>query len=355
MSTQANHFRIGMFVIVAVALLFIGIVTFGGLEIIPQPTITIETYVNESIKGLQVGSKVRLMGVPIGTVEEMEFAGEIYELSEDMDLAYGEWIVLRMKIDVSEYSRSNPDSQLDRLNRRVERGLRFRVTSAGITGGQFIQAEYVDPEKHPPFAPPWAPEYPYVPSAGGVFAEITESIQTLTGKLEELDIQRIQDGLTNLMEHADQAILDAEMKVLSGEIQAILGNVKSISGGPEMKKSLANVEQITKDGAGMVAGLREDMESARVERIMANLDESADNINQTMKRLPGAMDQLNSSLAKLDRFMTGETTDLEATLMELRLVMVNLREITDIAKRYPASLLLGKEPTMQTPSGEKKK
>lgn len=62
MSAQANYFKLGIFVIVAVTLLCAGVVVLGGAKLFER-TFVIETYMTESVEGIAKGSAVKYRGI----------------------------------------------------------------------------------------------------------------------------------------------------------------------------------------------------------------------------------------------------------------------------------------------------
>ena len=74
---ETNYFRIGSFVIVGLALLIMALIIFGSGKLF-QKTTYIETYFNESVQGLSVGSLVKYRGMEIGYVKEINFVSQIY-------------------------------------------------------------------------------------------------------------------------------------------------------------------------------------------------------------------------------------------------------------------------------------
>ena len=62
------------------------------------------------------------------------------------------------------------------LPKEVERGLRTRLTSQGVTGTAYIEVDYLDPAKYPPLPIDWVPEHPYIPSAPSVLSRIVNSV-----------------------------------------------------------------------------------------------------------------------------------------------------------------------------------
>ena len=78
MSEKASQFRIGIFVILGVAIVLAGLFLFG-IRSAFQPTYMFETYTTGDVEGLSVGSVVKLRGVAVGKVTEIGFSWNMYE------------------------------------------------------------------------------------------------------------------------------------------------------------------------------------------------------------------------------------------------------------------------------------
>src|SRR5215475_6018034 len=70
MAEEAKYRRLGVFVFAALALLVGALFLLGGRSLF-EPTYTFETYFNDSVAGLEIGSPVRFRGVPLGQVTEI--------------------------------------------------------------------------------------------------------------------------------------------------------------------------------------------------------------------------------------------------------------------------------------------
>ena len=70
MDEGQNYRRLGLFVLVTLALLAGILFVLGGRSLF-QPTFTFETYFNESVAGLEIGAPVQFRGVPLGQVTEI--------------------------------------------------------------------------------------------------------------------------------------------------------------------------------------------------------------------------------------------------------------------------------------------
>ena len=72
MSQQPRYFRIGLFIVIALAILAAALIAFGAGQFF-RPRIYIETYVNASVQGVDIGSPVKFRGVQIGRVSAISW------------------------------------------------------------------------------------------------------------------------------------------------------------------------------------------------------------------------------------------------------------------------------------------
>jgi phospholipid/cholesterol/gamma-HCH transport system substrate-binding protein len=74
---KLSYFKIGVFVISAIVIGVIGVVVLGAGAIFQKRSL-IETYIDESVQGLDVGSPVKFRGVPVGRVEQISLTSAEY-------------------------------------------------------------------------------------------------------------------------------------------------------------------------------------------------------------------------------------------------------------------------------------
>src|SRR3954471_16580956 len=70
MKTKVSPAVVGVFVIGAFALLIIALLTFGGVNLFAKPQ-RFRVFFDESVQGLTLGSPVKLRGVPVGRVVDL--------------------------------------------------------------------------------------------------------------------------------------------------------------------------------------------------------------------------------------------------------------------------------------------
>ena len=130
-----SYFKIGIFVISAVVIGIIGVVVLGVGTIFQKKSI-VETYIDESVQGLDVGSPVKFRGVPVGRVEQISLTSAEYSTRR-------EYVVVRMSIssNMFQFPVNNPTSaQLKEARSRLShshRAARFdrsRLFGSGLPG-----------------------------------------------------------------------------------------------------------------------------------------------------------------------------------------------------------------------------
>src|SRR3990167_115369 len=76
---EAHYFKIGLFVLSGIVLL-VGLVVFFNTASMFKKQVLIETYFNESVQGLSIGSPVKYRGITVGHVKKISFVSHIYRL-----------------------------------------------------------------------------------------------------------------------------------------------------------------------------------------------------------------------------------------------------------------------------------
>lgn len=283
MGTKPNYFKVGLFVVVAMALVVIVTVVWGA-GLFNQDKIYFETYFDTNVTGLDIGAPVELRGVMIGKVERIEFAGSVYDTKKVSGGAAEDAYYVRVLCSMDRGTAQNGVGDVTGEQRDIytenliERGLRLRLASNILTGQAFLDGTFVDPERFEPLEFSWEPHYTYIPSAPGEFSTMKDSVDRILFKLEEIDVEAITGNINNLLM----------------ELRQIL------------KKTDASGETVS----------------------LAQILQRLDNI-----------------LEKVDRKVADKSTDIDRIMKNLREVSDDLKELTTRLKDRPSELLFTKPPT----------
>lgn len=308
MSAETHYFRVGLFVFVGFAVIAATAVVLGGRGLFTREVL-METYFDEPVTGLEIGSPVRFRGVRVGTVSQIGFADDFFDLGPEDAARLRNLVVVRMKIVPSEGDTLSqaPEEAARGIAALVAEGLRFRISSSGLTGTSFVQGDLLDPARHPPMDVPWTPRILYVPSSPSTMAAITSAADRLAAQLAETDIASLVDNLDRLVQNLDRAVVALNVDRLEGEARSLLA---------ELRGTNRKLAQAVDDS--QIAALSADAQASLVE--------------------------LRGTLAQVRRLVDGSEYDLAASLENLRVTSENLREVSDTARSYPSWLLLGEPP-----------
>lgn len=344
MSAQVHYFRIGAFVITGVLLGLAAIIVFGAVQLKERPSVVGETYLSESVQGLEVGSSVKMKGVDLGKVDEIGFVSAEYPLSEEQEMEYGSLVFVRFTVHPEALERFTTAKFEEIVKVRVDRGMRVRLASQGITGIKYLDVDMLDPGRFPPLQPVWTPRNIYIPAAPGTFKEIMDSVGELTQKLGSLSLEKLVTDIQGLVASVRDAIAAAHIDQIGAGATQVLGDMHGILRGQEFQATLANLRDTTETSRQVLAKLDRLVDSEAVQGSVANLHEATVSMKEALERVQG-------TIGRLDTLLSASRPDMEDLMSELRVTIRNLRELTDVAKRYPSSLVFGEKPKESDPTG----
>lgn len=300
METKANYVLIGAFTIIAT--LFLLLFALWAAKYSSEKSWREYAVIfNEPVTGLSEGSTVQYNGISVGTVKLLRLA------PDDPRRVIAQ---LRLQADAP-----------------IKADTRAKLSLTGITGSPIIQLTGGSPGS---------------PALADVDRREIPVIQT-----EASALQNIADTANRLVARLDQ--------VLSDE------NVKRVS------NTLSNIEAMT----GSIADQREDLRALIVNarKSSEQLSATLDTTNQAVKnvdrelvaKLPGLIAKLDSTLTRLDSAANGANgilndnraaissfandglAQLGPTLAELRVLVRDLRRISDRVDSNPTRYLLGRD------------
>ena len=346
MSLKANYFKLGLFVIGAVISGVIVLVIVGSGRWF-QPKVTIESYFNESVQGLDIGSRLKYRGVSIGQVTRIGFTYTKYQQDRPMNQR-ARYVLVEAQIEPRQLGgRAAAGDITNPVNAQMEidKGLRMRLAPQGITGTSYLEIDYVEPI--PTILPiDWTPDNIYIPSAPSTFTTVVNSAVDILDKLQRVDIEQIAGNLNKLLVTANARVDTLDTKAIS---QSAIGALAKI------EKTLDQIaaKKLSDEGVALLTELR--ASNAELKKTLSNpaLQKLPDDTAAAIARvraivddpnLPKAIANLSRSLARLDRILGGGEADLTVTIENLRQITDNLRDLTEDVKRYPGNVIFGEPP-----------
>lgn len=339
---KASYFKIGLFIIIGTVIGALGVVALG-VGTIFQKKVLVETYIDESVQGLDVGSSVKFRGVQVGKVETITLTSVEYATKRRYVLVR---IGLTTKIFLAE-----PGSPS--FMNEVEKGLRVRLASQGVTGAAYIEADYQDPARNPPLEIDWQPRYPYVPSTRSRITQLSDSVEKILRSVENVDVGRLVDGLEKSLLTITKVAEGANFDKLGGQANAFLTEVRDTNRQLKDLIGSSEVRSAFKDGAAAAKTAREIIDSAEkpLKQLLADLPQASDSVNKLIKRvdsmsadLPETSAQLRQSLRRLNRLLASQQQEIHTTIENIRTISDNVKDLTEESKRYPSQAVFGAPP-----------
>jgi hypothetical protein len=359
-----NHWKLGVFVVASTAL-GLGTLIWVGARRFGSETVERVTYFEESVQGLDLGAPVKVRGVPIGTVAKIRIApdGKLVEVKARIQTEE-----LR-RLGIEEDSLSNMPGPGIGADPAVESELRLLLSTTGITGVKFIEADFVAPTTPTPrlsFTPPLN----FIPSATSTLAslegaardigdelpktlaEFRELATTLEARISAVDTAALNTRVIQLLESGERLVASTE---------SVIGNVGP--GGDDLVKQIGG---LVKDGRDIATAMRalvdrlnkSDGPVERAASSLVSLASDAGTLVDAAKEIlssSGVADttaairettvsvtDAAASFQTLARDLQPAATDLRETLSDLRAALRRIEELAGYLERDPGALLRGR-------------
>jgi paraquat-inducible protein B len=286
MSKHANPTLIGAFVVGAIVLAVGSIVIFstGGLYKDRPPFVM---YFDGSVKGLDIGSAVSLLGVQVGTVKEI---GIIH------DSATGD-----VKIPViAEYHpeavtniNRQGESIEDNIKHLVEKfGLRAQLRTQSIVTGQlFIEVNYHPGTEYHYYGDGKMVEIPTIPSA----------LEQLGKQLQEFSIPELTDA-----------------------VSSAAAAIAQLAGNPDLKVAIKNLNLTLESTNKLVTEV-----NSQISSIASHADQTLVKLDNTLNSAESLVNNVNTKLDPLENDLHSALITLEKTLAEFQLAATNVKQLSN--------------------------
>lgn len=360
MSKKASPTVIGIFVLGAAALFFIGIMVFGSGKFFSD-RVKYVLYFEGRVKGLQVGAPVAFRGVQIGNVTDIH----MYFHPDNLSIR----IPVVIEVDLRKITRL-PDKfksseETERIiSQLVNNGLRAQLKLHSLVTGQL----YVDFDFHPDreakfFRAEMAesdmgyPELPTIPSE-------MEEIAKVLGKLP---IEALAYKALDAIEGIEKMINSTEMKEGFSALTQTMKHIEELAVNinqeivplaADMRHLIHNLENLAGNTNKVVQGAGEDIVLAvtGTKKLVENMETMLGNLNGLIVPMTGeikiaaeaaqtALDQANKTFMALENIARRETPmgyQVHNAIDEFAAAARSMRILAEYLERHPEALIKGK-------------
>ncbi|MEP7101074.1 MAG: MlaD family protein [Burkholderiales bacterium] len=323
---KRNALLIGAFVIVALAMIVIGVLWLNGNDLFKKQQEAMIFY-KGNVTGLYVGAPVGFRGVTIGQVESIDIQVDKDTLKALVPVR------IRLRTDALRFNGTDKSAPVD-LPTLVQRGLRARlVAQSFVTGQKSIELDFVPNTPSTLLGDSSKPEIPALAERFGALIDqvaelpLRDTVQDVRDTVKEL-----RDTLASV-----QRTLDGTQKVLasaSGEVaQAGAASRETL------KTATEAIKQVQINSAATLASITQLSDSARqtvlaaqpdLQRTLAGTREAAESARLAMNRV-AEMTAPDASLR----------ADLDASLRDLSQAARGLRDWSELLEEKPNAVIFG--------------
>jgi phospholipid/cholesterol/gamma-HCH transport system substrate-binding protein/paraquat-inducible protein B len=313
MKSKAHYFRIGLFALFMLALLIVGLVLINA-DVFKGDRILIETYLDESVQGLSVGTSLLNRGVAIGRIEKITFVTQEYREqlkpnSPEFD-KFNRYVMLIMSVERKHFSyiSDNLVEIESEIRNQINNGLRLKLSYQGITGIALIEADYMDPVRNPPLAIAWKPRSIYIPSAKSLITNFTQAVDTVFQRLEKVDFPALFTQMETTMK-----------SIQTGVDEAKLGEVR--------QSAMDMMDQLNKT-------------LQRANSLLQTSDPNSPPVS-----LADTISQLDRNLKQIEDIVSTHQDDIDTILTDLKSLTRSLKQLSEQIKADPAQLFFSTPPS----------
>jgi phospholipid/cholesterol/gamma-HCH transport system substrate-binding protein len=308
MASPTNYWKLGLFVVLALALGFAAVAYFGTAAV-RRNTVEYRTYFDESVQGLEVTSAVRFRGILVGRVSDITIAPD----RRHVEVACG--------LVTKDLRRLGLAVQGDGgIRLAMGPGLRAQLAPEGVTGVQALELDYFDPATHPPPELPFAVPDRYIPSTESTLGLVADAAVKTAAEVP---------GLVGGAGALVRQIADAK---LGEQAAATLHHADEALAGARRVIDRVGSARVPEEAAQSLAALSAAFE--QLDRLLGRL-EGPGGLARSAQRATDAV----GDIAADARGMGG---DLTGALRDLRDMSASVRRLTDELDRQPDLLLKGR-------------
>jgi paraquat-inducible protein B len=321
---------VGLFVIGAFALGVIALLSFGGVSFFSVPQRFV-VYFDESAHGLDRGSPVKLGGVHVGRVV-------------DLNVRYDERVnrsVVRVLCElnkdiITDIQGAGIDvSSRDELQHLIDRGLRAQLGVQSLaTGLLFVQLDFYNPHQYPPDPNSTDPKYAVVPAVPSAIAEFQSNLTGILNDIKKVDFAGLGSLAQQVLTDAHRQLDGLDLKGLAAQWQKTGASVDALVNAPEIKSTLAHLDDT-------VVALR-----VSLAKLDDQVGTNGAQLQATLKDAQAALNSVNAAAASAQHFIQvqgGVGDELASTLRQVSAAAASVQQLADYLERNPNALLVGKK------------
>jgi paraquat-inducible protein B len=307
MTVERSYARLGLFIVVVLVVVLATAVLFIQ-RMRSRAVISMVSYTNENISGLDISSPVRYRGVPVGRVTDLRVDPREFTVEIDFEVFLNRLSSIGFNV-----------SRIQKLADigGIARNLRAQIVPNPITGEAYL---LLDRPKNPPPAMSldFKPTRLYVPSVPSIRATVQDRMPAFLDRAEATlqTLREIVGRIPDSLDRSDRFFTNVERTVQDSQLPALSADSRKF-----FTTTSAQVEHMRSEMDGFIGS----------EGALVKFSEEARAASQA------ARDSADSSRLAAD--------DLRRSMPAIRDSLEQMRELARMLEEQPESMVYGPRPT----------
>lgn len=329
MKTKVSPAIVGAFVIGAFALGLIALLSFGGLSLFSKPQRFV-VYFDESISGLDLGSPVKLRGVRVGRVVDMNV--QFDEVAKRSVVR----VVCEFNRNIISDSSGKPMDVTSRaaLQTMIDKGLRAQLGIIGLaTGLLYVELDFLDPHEYPDRHLTTEIRYAVVPAVPSAISEFQASLTEILADVKHVDFAGLAKQLQGLLADTRRQVNTLELKELIAQWTQAARSVNTLASSPQLLAAVNNMNAAATDLRTVLG------------KLDAQVDPTARHLATTLDETRRTLNTFNDTALTLRQFINAQQnlgSDADQALAQLAKAAAAVQRLADFLERNPQALLAGR-------------
>jgi ABC-type transporter Mla subunit MlaD len=324
MASKNAALRVGMFVTGAIIGILALVFFLSGSVL--HPGIRYETYFQESVQGLDVGTSVKFRGVTIGAITEIGLVTAEYPPGDGVEKNQKVYrqVVVRFQVDPRKIGAAV------NIKQAIAHGLRVQIAPQGITGLAYLELTFVSPAQYPIQEVPWIPDSPVVPSIPSTLTQVQDAVTQILSSFSKVDLGKVVDQVSQLTAALDDEVTTGDAHQALAHANTLLGNL--------------NTQMQAADLPGTTAAVRNLADGAQTRQIISQLNQTTQQLSKMSAQLPALISTSQATVAQASEATADLQAQMVPMLQNLKSATASLNALTQQLKSNPSQVLLGAQP-----------
>jgi ABC-type transporter Mla subunit MlaD len=324
MGSRNAALRVGMFVLCGIVAVLAVVFFLSGSVL--HPGTPYETYFQESVQGLDIGTAVKFRGVTIGKITDIGLVTAEYPPpnGETKNAKVYRQVIVRFSVDPRKIGTAV------NIKQAISHGLRVQIAPQGITGLAYLELTFVSPSQYPVAQVPWVPDSPIVPSIPSTLTQVQDAVEQIVSSLGKVDMGKMVNDLTQLTTTLTQ-------EVTTGDAHKAVANANTLLVNLNNQISAADLPATAEAARNLMNG-------QQTRQILTQLDQTTQQLSKVTAELPALVATSRATINQASETTADLQAELQPVLANLQSTTASLNALTQALKNNPSQVLLGAPP-----------